>query len=91
MCVPVPELEAAPEGTWELPGGTGAQTVHRGPCFDEWDDLWAAHTTLAAWICRHGYEVAGPLREVYLVDERDTADPAQYVTQLTWPVRRGSH
>jgi effector-binding domain-containing protein len=42
---------------------------------------------MLARIAREGYEVRGPVREAYLVDERDTDDPEQYVTEITWPVR----
>jgi len=32
--------------------------------------------------------VPGPVRQFYLVDERDTGDPQRYVTEITWPVQR---
>jgi hypothetical protein len=31
--------------------------------------------------------VCGPVRESYLFDERDTDDPARYLTEIAWPVR----
>ena len=59
------------------------RTIYRGP----WDDIWQAYSLLLARIAREGYEVRGPVREAYLVDERDTEDPQRYVTEITWPVR----
>ena len=59
------------------------QTLFRGP----WDNIWQAYSAMLAKIARRGYEVCGPVREFYLVDERDTDDPQRYVTEITWPVQ----
>ena len=71
----------APIFTWW--NGVAAQTVYRGP----WDDIWQAYSAMLAQIARRGYEVCGPVREFYLVDERDTDDPQRYLTEITWPVQ----
>ncbi len=79
VCVPAPE--GAGE-SWELPGGTAARTTHYGA----WTEIWASYAALLSWIVREQHGLRGPLREVYLVDERDTSDPRDYVTELTWPI-----
>jgi effector-binding domain-containing protein len=42
---------------------------------------------MLARIARMDYEVCGPVREFYLVDERDTDDPQCYATEITWPAQ----
>jgi DNA-binding transcriptional MerR regulator len=83
VCLPVERAVAGSHGGWQLPGGAAMQTVFRGP----WDDIWQAYSAMLAQIARGGYEPCGPVREFYLVDERDTDDPRRYVTEITWPVR----
>jgi DNA-binding transcriptional MerR regulator len=82
-CLPVDEAAGAAVGARRLPGGAAMQTIYRGP----WDDIWQAYATMLARIARRGYEPAGPVRESYVVDDRDTDDPQRYVTELTWPVQ----
>ena len=83
VCLPVDGAAAEALGGRRLPGGAALQTVYRGP----WDDIWQAYSALLARVARKGYEVCGPVREFYLVDERETDDPQRYVTQITWPVQ----
>lgn len=83
VCLPAKRAAAEALGGRRLPGGTAMQTVYRGP----WDDIWQAYSAMLAQIARTGYEVSGPVREFYLVDERETDDPRQYVTEITWPVQ----
>ena len=83
VCLPVEKAVAESHGGWQLPGGAAAQTVYRGP----WDDIWQAYSAMLAQIARRGYEVCGPVREFYLVDERDTDDPRRYLTEISWPVQ----
>lgn len=65
-----------------LPACTAATTVHHGPD----DDLQSAFASLLAWITAEGLRIVGPERERYLVDERDTDDPRELVTEVMWPV-----
>jgi len=83
VCLPVGRDVAEALGGGQLPGGDAMQTVYRGP----WDDIWQAYSAMLARIARKDYEVCGPVREFYLVDERDTDDPQRYVTEITWPVQ----
>jgi effector-binding domain-containing protein len=66
----------------ELPAMTVASTVHRGP----YDEVGPAYHTLTGWIQEHGHEVAGPPREIYLTDPQETPDPADYLTEIQFPI-----
>jgi effector-binding domain-containing protein len=67
----------------ELPAMTVASTMHRGP----YDELGPAYHTLTGWIQEHGHEIAGPPREIYLNDPQETPDPADYLTEIQFPIR----
>ncbi len=82
VCLPVDEAVAGSCGARLLVGGDTVRTVYRGP----WDDIWQAYAALLAQIARRGYDVCGPVRESYLVDERDTDDATRYLTEIAWPV-----
>jgi len=94
-------LKAAIPGTpriqvGALPGGDSlACLVHTG----SYDTIGAASEALLAWIEAHGYQIAGPTREVYLrfnADGLEVALPpaylaptaAEFVTELQLPVVR---
>jgi len=64
-------------------GGLVASTIHRGP----YDQVGPAYQTLTAWIPEHGHEIAGPSREIYLTDPQRTPNPADYVTEIVFPIR----
>lgn len=66
----------------ELPAMTVASTTHRGP----YDEMGPAYHTVTGWIQEHGHEIAGPPREIYLSDPSDTPDPADYVTEVQFPI-----
>jgi DNA-binding transcriptional MerR regulator len=83
-CVPLdPRRARCVAGARKLPGCRAASLTHHGP----WEDLHTTHVALYAWIMERGYEIAGPARETYVVDERDTDDPLEYVTRVDWPVK----
>ncbi len=83
VCVPL-DSRRAPQvtGAWQVPGGAAASLTHHGP----WEDLHPAYVALFAWIMEQGHDIAGPARETYVIDERDTDDPFGYMTRLDWPV-----
>jgi DNA-binding transcriptional MerR regulator len=86
LCLPLSGRRAGSvPGAWELPGGPAARVLHVGP----WDDIRSAYVALFAWIVEHGREPTAPIREAYLVDDRDTDDSSEYVTSLTWPLTEG--
>jgi DNA-binding transcriptional MerR regulator len=65
-----------------IPAAELAVATHRGGP-DSVDRTYAA---LGAHVARHTLGIPGPLREYYLVGLRDTADPAQWRTEVGWPV-----
>lgn len=85
LCVPVTSPFAGEGDVFgaEIEGGTVASTLHHGP----YDEVGPAYHTLMGWIQEHGHEVAGPSREVYLTDPQTTPDPADYVTEVQFPIR----
>ena len=42
-----------------------------------------------SWIDRKGLRIAGPAREMYVTDPALVTDPANYETELLWPVSGG--
>ena len=66
-----------------LSGGPVAYTLHPGP----YDEIGAAYRALADWALSHGHEMAGPPRECYLVSPNETPNPAEYRTEIVWPIR----
>jgi DNA-binding transcriptional MerR regulator len=51
-------------------------------------DIDRAYGTLAAYVSRHAIAVTGPIREYYLVGQHDTPDPADWRTEVGWPIFR---
>jgi DNA-binding transcriptional MerR regulator len=83
VCLPAGRAVAEACGGRLLSGAQAMRTLYRGP----WDDIWQEYAAMLAYIARSEYEVCGPVRETYVVDERDTDDPQRYVTEIAWPVR----
>lgn len=65
----------------ELEGGTMAAVVHCGP----YEQISPAYHTLTGWVSKHGYEFAGPPREIYLNDPRTVA-PEELLTRVEFPI-----
>jgi AraC family transcriptional regulator len=68
----------------ELPGGIAAVGVHAGA----YDTLQATHVAVERWIEANGYAVAGAPWEVYTTDPGEFPDPADWRTDVVYPVRR---
>jgi AraC family transcriptional regulator len=66
-----------------LPACEAAVAIHTGP----YDGLGDAHAAIEQFLAEHDLHKAGPPREVYLTDPGDVPDPAQWKTQIVWPVR----
>lgn len=85
---------AAPVGESELPAEAGIQVytlpaaatmaavVHRGP----YEAINAAFGALMHWIGANGYAVNGPNRMLYLVGPDPNMPPAEFVTEIQFPV-----
>ncbi len=83
VCVPVEAGGAAIPGVEvvELPGGTFATLLHRGP----YEELHVAYHALHAWLLEHGHDPAGPIREAYRNDPAVTpADALE--TEVMLPI-----
>jgi effector-binding domain-containing protein len=85
ICVPVAEQVGSrgQVSASELPGGLAACTLHVGP----YSEVGPAYQALMTWIQEHGHEIAGPSHEVYLVSFGQTQDPAQFRTEIVFPIR----
>lgn len=66
-----------------LPGGTAAWTIHAGDTEGDFG-LQAANEAVWSWIRHHGHNALGPPYEVYLFDETNTKNPADYRTEIGW-------
>ena len=78
---PVPGNDRVRGG--ELPGGEAAVAMHVG----HYDTLAATYRQLERWIAEQGRRPAGAPWEVYLTDPGETPDPAEWRTEVLWPVR----
>jgi DNA-binding transcriptional MerR regulator len=67
-----------------VPGVELATTVHDGPH----TDIDRAYGALGAYVTRHELAVEGPIREYYLVGQRETADESRWRTEIGWPIFR---
>ncbi|WP_194897659.1 MerR family transcriptional regulator [Catenulispora pinisilvae] len=67
-----------------VPAAEMAVIDHAGPPIES-DRAYGA---LATYVERHALAVQGPIREYFLVGQRDTADVARWRTEVCWPVFR---
>jgi len=88
VVVAIADALPASEGvkTIQLPGVANmAYTIHQG----SYEGFPQAYTALMGWIEAHGYRIAGPMREIYLVGPGPTpTDPSTYVTEIQVPVEK---
>jgi DNA-binding transcriptional MerR regulator/effector-binding domain-containing protein len=61
--------------------------IYRG----DYPQIGSAFAALGRWLLAGGYEVTGPCREVYLRSPAHTSDPAEYVTEIQYPVTPTHH
>ncbi len=70
----------------QLPGTTMASTVHSG----SYNRLAEAYDAMLRWIGSNGYQVNGPIRELYVYNTLPVRpDDESYVTEIQVPVRKG--
>ena len=70
--------------TIEVPAAELAVMVHRGPH----DDVDVTYADLARHVVARELAVEGPIRETYVRDPIDFPDPADWVTEIGWPIFR---
>ena len=78
-------VQAEGEGEIELgalTGGPAATTVHKGP----YDGLGAAHEAVQAWLVENGKVSGGAPWESYLNDPGEVPNPADWLTEINWPI-----
>jgi AraC family transcriptional regulator len=66
-----------------LPGGLVAMTTHKGA----YEKLAEAHAAIQIWIEEHGLVASGAPWESYVTDPADYPDPADWKTEIYWPVQ----
>jgi AraC family transcriptional regulator len=66
-----------------LPGGLVATTIHPG----SYNKLTEAHAAIQIWIEAQGLVAAGAPWETYVTDPADYPDPADWKTEVCWPIR----
>jgi AraC family transcriptional regulator len=65
-----------------LPGGPAAVAVHAGP----YDQLTETYAALERWIESNGFRIGGAPWESYITDPADHPDPADWRTEVYWPL-----
>ena len=66
---------------YELPGGTMAKTIHKGP----YETCESTYNELFQWLVKRGKKITGPRREAYLNDPREVK-PEDILTEIYAPV-----
>ena len=70
---------------YELPGiEQAAFIVYKSP----YDNISEAHSFIMNWVEKNGYRITGLDREHYLTSPYDTQDPAEYVTEIQFPIEK---
>jgi DNA-binding transcriptional MerR regulator len=67
----------------EVPAARTAVLVHAG----DYDTIGDTYRTLGAWVARHAEHGGERVREWYVIGPTDTDDPAEYRTEISWPIR----
>jgi effector-binding domain-containing protein len=87
VCVPIKKSIPGSDTVkvYELPGlEEAACIIYKGP----YEGISEAYKALMAWIESNGYQITGPDRELYLTSPYNTKDPAKYVTEIQFPVKK---
>ena len=68
--------------TATIPGGRHFVALHAGP----FTDFSLTYAALGSYVAEHGVADPRPIREIYLVSPPDTTDPAEFRTEVCWPL-----
>lgn len=77
--------QAEGEGDIELgslAGGEVATTIHKGP----YDNLNLGHEAIQEWLAENDEKASGAPWETYLTDPGEVPEPADWLTEITWPL-----
>lgn len=69
----------------ELPAGTVATTIHKGP----YEGLQGAYAALELWVNDSEYDAAGAPWEIYFTDPGEVPNPADWRTEVSFPITAG--
>ena len=67
----------------ELPGGEAAVTWHIGP----YDTLPQTYNAIMDWMRENDREAGGACWEIYWTDPTPDSNPAEWRTEIIWPVQ----
>lgn len=85
VAVPVAGVIEPPEDReiqlYELPAGTMAKIIHKGP----YGECASTYVKLYSWIAEQGKSIVGPVREVYFNDPREVS-PEEILTEIYAPI-----
>ena len=68
----------------ELDGGPAVVAVHGGP----YDQLGETYAAMERWMEQNGLRPGGAAWEYYVTDPAEHPDPADWRTEIYWPVAR---
>ena len=80
--VVAPPSEEGEMKAGELQAGPVAFAVHKGP----YDVLPETYGAIEQWIEENGLQQGGPAWEVYVTDPAEHPDPANWKTEVYWPI-----
>ncbi len=88
MCVPLAEAVPASDriACRALPASRVAYTLHPGP----YSEIGRGYRVLGEWLQEHGEASSGSPRESYLVGPGQVPHPADYRTEIAWPIADGA-
>jgi DNA-binding transcriptional MerR regulator len=66
----------------EVPAARAAVLVHTG----DYDTIGDTYRSLGAWVARHAEHAGARVREWYVIGPGDADDPAEYRTEISWPI-----
>jgi DNA-binding transcriptional MerR regulator len=67
----------------EVPTARVAVLVHIG----DYDTIGDTYRNLGAWVARHAEHAGERVREWYVIGPTDADDPAEFRTEISWPIR----
>lgn len=62
------------------------QTVAAATCRGSYEQMGAINQAVVTWAADNGYQLDGPMFNIYHVGPAQTADPEQWVTEVCFPV-----
>ena len=67
-----------------LPAVTVASCTFKG----RYEQITEVYSAIVAWIDKSGYEIDGPMFNIYHVSPHETSNPDEFVTEACYPVKK---